>query len=78
MDGLDLLAVEGTLKSLLEYHNLKTSIILCSAFFKVQLSHPYMTIGRTKALTRQTFVGTIYIYMCVCVYIYVYIYIVHN
>ena len=62
MDWLDLLAVQGTLKSLLQHHSSKTSMLLCSAFFTVQLSHPYVTTGRTKALTRQTFVGTIYIY----------------
>ena len=55
MDWLDLLAVRGTLKSLLQYHNSKASILRCSAFFTVQLSHPYMTTGKTIALTRQTF-----------------------
>ena len=54
MDWLDLLAVQGTLKSLLQYHNLKASILRCSAFFIVQLSHPYMTTGKTIALTRRT------------------------
>ena len=53
---LDLLAVQGTLKSLLQYHSSKASILLCSAFFIVQLSHPYMTTGKTIALTRRTFV----------------------
>ena len=57
MDWLDLLAVQGTLKSLLQYHSSKASILQRSAFFIVQLSHPYMTIGKTRALTRQTFVG---------------------
>ena len=57
MDWLDLLAVGGTLKSLLQYHSLKTSILWRSAFFIVQLSHPYMTTGKTIALTRKTFVG---------------------
>ena len=57
MDGLDLLAVQGTLKSLLQYHISKASILRGSAFFTVQLSHPYMTTGKTIALTRQTFVG---------------------
>ena len=57
IDGLDLLAVQGTLKSLLQHHCLKASILWSSAFFIVQLSHPYMTIGKTIALTRQTFVG---------------------
>ena len=56
MDWLDLLAVQGTLKSLLQCHNSKTSILLCSA---VQLSHPYMTTGKTIALTRRTFVGNV-------------------
>ena len=59
MDWLDLLAVQGTLKSLLQNHSSKASIIQCSAFFIVQLSHPYMTIGKTIALTRQTFVGKV-------------------
>ena len=57
MDRLDLLAVQGTLKSLLQHHSSKASILLCSAFFIVQLSHPYMTTGITIVLTRQTFVG---------------------
>ena len=57
MDWLDLLAVQGTLKSLLQYHSSKASILRCSAFFIVQLSHPYMTTGKTIALTRRTFVG---------------------
>ena len=56
MDWLDLLAVQGTLKSLLQNHSSKASILQCSAFFIVQLSHPYMTTGKTIALTRQTFV----------------------
>ena len=55
MDWLDLLAVRGTLKRLLQHHSSKASILLCSAFFIVQLSHPYMTTGKTIALTRQTF-----------------------
>ena len=59
MDWLDLLAVQGTLKSLLQYHSSKASILRCSAFFTVQLSHPYMTTGKTIALTRQTFVGKV-------------------
>ena len=54
MDWLDLLAVQGTLKSLLQHHSSKASILRCSAFFIVQLSHPYMTTGKTKALTRRT------------------------
>ena len=57
MDWLDLLAVQGTLKSLLQHHNSKASVFRCSAFFIVQLSHPYMTTGKTTALTRWTFVG---------------------
>ena len=57
MDWLDFLAVQGTLKSLLQHHSSKASILLCSAFFTVQLSHPYMTTGKTIALTRWTFVG---------------------
>ena len=59
MDWLDLPAVQGTLKSLLQYHSLKASILQCSAFFTVQLSYPYMTTGKTKALTRWTFVGKV-------------------
>ena len=59
MDWLDLLAVQGTLKSLLQHHSSKASILLCSAFFTVQLSHPYMTTGKTIALTRQTFVDKV-------------------
>ena len=59
MDWLDLLAVQGTFKSLLQHHSSKASIPWCSAFFIVQLSHPYMTTGRTIALTRQTFVGKV-------------------
>ena len=59
MDGLDLLAVQGTLKSLLQYHSSKASILQHSAFFTVQLSHPYMTTGKTIALTRQTFDGKV-------------------
>ena len=59
MDWLDLLAVQGTLKSLLQHHSSKTSILWHSAFFIVQLSHPYMTTGKTIALTRRTFVGKV-------------------
>ena len=58
-DWFDLLAVQGTLKSLLQHHSSKPSILQCSAFFMVQLSHPYMTTGKTIALTRQTFVGKV-------------------
>ena len=59
MDWLDFLAVQGTLKSLLPHHSSKASILWHSAFFIVQLSHPYMTTGKTIALTRQTFVGKV-------------------
>ena len=59
IDRLDLLAVQGTLKSLLQHHSSKTSIFRRSAFFIVQLSHPYMTTGKTIALTRRTFVGKV-------------------
>ena len=59
MDWLDLLAVQGTFKSLLQHHCSKASILWCSAFFIVQLLHPYMTTGKTKALTRQTCVGKV-------------------
>ena len=59
MDWLDLLAVQGTLKSLLQHHGSKASILRCSAFFTVQLSHPYMTTGKNIALTRRTFVGKV-------------------
>ena len=59
MDWLDLLAVQGTLKSLLQHHSSKTSILQCSAFFIVQLSYPYMTTGKAIALTRWTFVGEV-------------------
>ena len=59
MDWLDFLAVQGTLKSLLQHHSSKASILRLSAFFTVQLSHPYMTTGKTIALTRQTIVGKV-------------------
>ena len=59
MDWLDLLAVQGTLKSLLQHHSSKASILQSSAFFAVQLSHPYITTGKTIALTRRTFVGKV-------------------
>ena len=59
MDWLDLLAVQGTLKSLLQHHSSKVSILKCSALFIVQLSHPYITAGKIMALTRQTFVGKV-------------------
>ena len=59
MDWLDLLAVQGTLKSLLQHHSSKASVLRCSAFFIVQLSHPYVTTGKAIALTRWTFVGKV-------------------
>ena len=59
MDWLDLLAIQGTLKSLLQHHSSKASVLQHSAFFTVQLSHPYMTTGKTIALTRRTFVGKV-------------------
>ena len=59
IDWLDLLAVQGTLKSLLQHHSSKASILRCSAFFRVQLSHPYVTTGKTITLTRWTFVGKV-------------------
>ena len=59
MDWLDLLAIQGTLKSLLQHHSSKASIFLCSAFFAVKLSYPYMTTGKTIALNRWTFVGKV-------------------
>ena len=63
MDWLDLLAVQGTLRSLLQHHSSKASNLPCSAFFIVQLSHPYMTTGKTIALTRWTFVGKVMSFM---------------
>ena len=65
MDCLDLLAVQGTLRSLVQHHSSKASILWRSAFFTVQLSHPYMTTGKTIALTRRTFVGKV----CLCFWI---------
>ena len=59
MDWLDLLAVQGTLKSLLQHHSSEASVLWHSAFFMVRLSHPYMTTGKTLALTRQIFVGKV-------------------
>ena len=59
LDWLDLLAVQGTLKSLLQHHSSNASILRCSAFFAVQLSHPYMTTGKTRALTRRTLVSKV-------------------
>ena len=66
MDWLDLLAVHGTLKSLLQHHSSKASILWCSAFFTVQLSHPYMTTGKIIALTRQTFAGKVMSLLLIC------------
>ena len=66
MDWLDLTAVQGTLKSLLQYHSSKASILRRSAFFTVQLSHPYMTTGKTIALTRWTFVGKVMSLFSIC------------
>ena len=64
MDWLDLLAVQGTLKSFLQHHSSKASILRHSAFFTVQLSHPYMTTGKTMALTRRTLVGKVFFFVC--------------
>ena len=66
MDWLDLLAVQGTLKSPLQHQSLKASILQRSAFFIVQVSHPYMTTGKTKALTRWTFVGKVCLCFLIC------------
>ena len=66
MDWLDLLAVQGTLKSLLQYHSSKASVLWCSAFITVQLLHSYMTTGKTVALTRQTFVGKVMSLLLIC------------
>ena len=66
MDWLDLLAVQGTLKRILQHHSSKTSIRRSSAFFIVQLSHPYMTTGKTMALTRRTFVGKVMSLFLIC------------
>ena len=66
MDWLDLLAVQGSLKSLLQHHSSKASILRCSAFFIVQLSHPYVTAGKTIALTRQTFVDKVMSLILIC------------
>ena len=82
MDWLDLLAVQGTLKSLLQHHSLKASILQHSAFFTVKLSHPYMTTGKTIALTRRTFVGQVmsllFIYFCFIDYTKALDYVDHN
>ena len=65
-DWFDLLAVQGTLKSLFQPHNSKTSVLWCSAFFKLQLSHPYMTTRKTIALTRRIFVGKVTSLLVIC------------
>ena len=62
MDWLNLLTIQGTLKSLLQHHNSKASILRCLAFFTVQLSHPYMTTGKTIVLTRRTFAGIVSVF----------------
>ena len=59
IDWFDLLVVQGTLQNLLQHHSSKASVLQCSAFFIVQLSHPYLTTGKTKALTRRTFIGKV-------------------
>ena len=66
MDWLDLLTVQGSLKSLLQHHSLKASVLWCSAFFTVQLLHPYMTTGKTIALTRWIFVGKVMSLLLTC------------
>ena len=66
IDWFDLLAVHGTLKSLLQHHSLKASVLRCAAFFMIQLSHPYMTTGKNIALTRQTFVGKVMPLLLIC------------
>ena len=66
MDWLDLLAVQGTLKSLLQHHSSKVSILLCSAFFIVDFSQPYITTGKTTALTIRTFVGKVILCFLIC------------
>ena len=72
MDWLDLLTVQGTLKSLFQHHSSKASILWCSAFFVVQLSPPYMTTGKTIALTRWTFVGKVMYLLFICLFVYFY------
>ena len=66
MDWLDLFAVQGTLKSLFQHHSSKASVLWCSAFFIVQVAHPYMTTGKTIALMRQTFVGKVMSLILIC------------
>ena len=75
MDWLDLLAVQGTLKSLLQHHSSKASIFRLPAFFTVQLSHPYMTTGKTIALTRLTFVGKVMSLLFIFFYLFIYLFI---
>ena len=70
MDWLDLLEVQGTLRRLLQHHSSKASILQCSAFFIVQLSHPYMTTGKTIAFTRQTFVGKVMPLLFIFIYLF--------
>ena len=77
MDWLDLLAVQGTLKSLLQHHSSKASILQCSAFFMVQLSHPYMTTGKTIALTKQTFVGKVMSLLFNMLSMYIYVHVIY-
>ena len=67
MDWLDILAVQETLKSLLQHHNSKASILLCSALYIVQLSHPYLTTGKTIAMTRRTFFGKVICFLICCI-----------
>ena len=74
MDLWDLLAVQGTLKSLQQHHSSKASILWCSAFFTVQLSHPYMTTGKTIALSRQTFVGNVMTLLFIFLFFSIYFY----
>ena len=72
MDWLDLLAVQGTLKSLPQHHSSRASILQHSAFFMVQLSHPYMTTGKTTALTRLTFVGKVMSLLFIFIFLFIY------
>ena len=78
MDWLDLLAVQGTLKSLLQYHSLEASVLWCSAFFMVQVSHLCMTTGKTIVFTRRTFVGKVRISYLVALYLLSYIFVYFN
>ena len=74
IDWLDLLTVQGTLKSLFQHHSSKASILWCSAFFIIQLSHPYMTTGNTIALTRQTFVGKVMSLLFIFLFLFIYLF----